>query len=54
MTAASSVIREQTSMTGFSVLSAVLVRTTANVVFGGVVFCDPCDKGLASLSERGV
>jgi hypothetical protein len=36
MTAACSVIPEQTRMIGFIAFSAVLVRTTANVVSGGV------------------
>jgi hypothetical protein len=36
VTAACSVIREQTRMIGFIAFSAVLVRTTANVVSGGV------------------
>jgi hypothetical protein len=38
VTSALSVITEQTKMSGFSAFSAVLVRTTANVVSGGVVF----------------
>jgi len=38
VTGACSVIRQQTRMIGFSAFSADLVRTTSNVVSGGVIY----------------
>ena len=52
VTDAFSVIREETKMIGFSAFSADLVRTTSNVVSGGVVYVSLVIR--VSLSERGM